>query len=797
MKIPFLRHKTVEAGAPAPTPDDVLAALIDTFFAPGYSLLIAVANSVLIAEIAAARTGVALLDQCAAALIVIAAARILLVWCYWRRKRDVAPERATLLRWELAYAVGAYAFAACVGALGVITLIDANDAVSQMLTYALAMGYMAGAATRNSGRRHIAIGQIMLTLFPIALAAAYRDEFAYYILSFMTLLYCLAGIEITIYNATNALRVLMTNKENSELAKRLAEQNLRFDAALNNMPQGLCMFDADGRLLVGNNRIGVLCGAASVAPSPGMSIAEITGKFVAAGVLTAQMAQEVAADLQRHIASGESGASEFSLRNGRIIGKTQTPLPGGGAVVLFEDVTERKQADARVRYLATHDMLTELPNRMLFNELLQGEVDAAQREDKQFCVLFIDLDRFKVINDTLGHAAGDALLRAASTRLKGCLRKQDIAARIGGDEFVALLRDVSSPADACAVADAVLARLDAPIMIHGQECSVTASIGVAMFPADAQDADTLLKNADAAMYLAKAEGKSSVRLFSNKIKTLTIQGLMLETSLRHALARGEFVVWYQPKREIETGVITGVEALLRWRHPELGLLLPEDFVPLAEETGLIVPIGKWALETACVDNMAWRAKGLGPLSVAVNLSLRQLFDVQLLAHIAEALKSSGMSPEWLELEITESMVMQNAGDAMAVLRAIKNTGVRLAIDDFGTGYSSLSLVKQLPLDAIKIDCSFVNDLLTDPNDRAIVEAVISLGKALNLRVVAEGVETEAQEEFLRDRGCLEMQGYLLSQPLPADEFYGFAAEYNLERLKSLAPKVRPAAKKSA
>lgn len=790
--------KPLDQRADSTPPVDVLAALIDSFYAPIVSFFIGSASAILIAAFVAARTGQPLLRYSVMLLAAVSVARMALIWRYRRRDKSKGLDLQSLLNWELAYAIGAYAFAASLGALGALVLLDTDDAISHMLVYVLAMGFMAGAATRNSGLRQICIWQIVLTLAPIAIAAAMRGDFAYNVLAFVTLLYCLAGVEICLYQSNNQLRVLLATREKSELAQRFEAQNSRFHAALNNMPQGLCMFDADGRLIVTNKQVGEIFGVEGVALTTGAHIQQVTQELCAAGALSPHGATQVAAGLEANLTARRAACSIVALPDGRTVSYSQTPLDDGGSVALFDDVTERHQAETRVRYLATHDMLTGLPNRTLFNQLLREEIDASKRDDRQFCVLFIDLDRFKAINDTLGHAAGDALLREASARLRACLRDSDIAARLGGDEFVAIVRDVSTPQEATALAENVLARLNDSMDIAGQECGVTASIGVAVYPANGEDEDTLLKNADSAMYLAKAEGKSGVRLFSPKIKTQTLQGLMLETSMRHALARNEFIVCYQPKRDIVTGALTGVEALLRWRHPELGLLSPDRFIPVAEETGLISPIGKWVLETACAQQMEWRAQGLEPFSVAVNLSPRQLYDDHLLDHITGALEASGMAAEWLELEITESMVMQDAGGAMTALHAIKEMGARLAIDDFGTGYSSLSLVKQMPLDAIKIDRSFINDLLTDANDRAIAEAVISLAKALRLRVIAEGVETEAQETFLREHGCQEMQGYLFSRPLEGEALASFVADYNLRRLRRLAErKVTGAVKKRA
>jgi EAL domain-containing protein (putative c-di-GMP-specific phosphodiesterase class I) len=324
-----------------------------------------------------------------------------------------------------------------------------------------------------------------------------------------------------------------------------------------------------------------------------------------------------------------------------------------------------------------------------------------------------------------------------------------------------------------------------PIVIQGQECRVSGSIGISTYPADGEDEHTLTKNADAAMYLAKEDGRNGFRFYSKNIKTQSIERLMLENSLRRALERDEFLLHYQAKQDIGSGRISGVEALLRWRHPDLGVLAPDQFIPLAEETGLIVPIGKWVLETACAQNMAWQKQGVPALRMAVNLSPRQFTSETLLSDIEAALARSGMPPDLLELEITESTVMQNVERASRLLRAVKKMGVRLAIDDFGTGYSSMSLIKQFPIDTIKVDRSFVRELLNEPNDRAITEAIIALGKALHLTIVAEGVETKEQESFLRRNRCDEIQGFLFSKPITGGEFLAFAAAHNLAQLKAV------------
>jgi diguanylate cyclase (GGDEF)-like protein/PAS domain S-box-containing protein len=435
-----------------------------------------------------------------------------------------------------------------------------------------------------------------------------------------------------------------------------------------------------------------------------------------------------------------------------------------------KEITERKEGEEQIQYLANHDALTSLPNRAMFSQVLNLALQNARRYNRTFAVLFIDLDRFKIINDTFGHEAGDKLLQEVGRLLTQTVRSSDVVARLGGDEFVVLVQEVSDARQVVPVVRKILSALTNPMFIHGQECRVTASIGICMYPADAQDEQSLMQNADIAMYRAKEEGKNTYRFYSKDINAHSFERLALETSLRHGLERNEFFLHYQAKLDLHTDRITGVEALLRWQHPELGLVSPGQFIPLAEETGLIVPIGKWVLNTACAQNMAWQKSGLPALHMAVNLSARQFADENLLQDIAAALQDNSMPPELLELELTESMVMQDTERVGKLLIAIKQLGVRLAIDDFGVGYSSLAHLKRFPIDTLKVDRSFIRDLPQDAEDQAITKAIIAMGKSLNLTIVAEGVETLEQETFLRENACDETQGYYFSRPMTSEQF---------------------------
>ena len=424
---------------------------------------------------------------------------------------------------------------------------------------------------------------------------------------------------------------------------------------------------------------------------------------------------------------------------------------------------------ARVEYLAYHDGLTTLPNRSLFSKLLGQSINQAHRYNRQLAVLFLDLDRFKSINDTLGHEAGDQLLKEVATRLKTCLRDSDTVARLGGDEFVVLLPELDDEVYAATVARKVLAAVARPFVLLGQEFRVTASVGISIYPQDGLDEETLKKNADIAMYQAKEEGKNNFRFYSRKLDANSLERLALESGLRHALERDEFQLHYQAKRDIQSGRITGMEALLRWRHPDLGIVAPMQFIPVAEETGLIVPIGKWVLRTACLQNVAWQNQGLPHLSMAVNLTARQFSDENLLADLAAILADTGMDARLLELEFTEGLLMRDVEKAVRIFAGLKAMGIRIAIDDFGIGYCSLATLKPFPLDTIKIDRSFIRDVASAAENRALTEAIIAMGRTLSLTVVAQGVETKEQADLLRQNACDEFQGFYLNKPVPADQ----------------------------
>ena len=434
-----------------------------------------------------------------------------------------------------------------------------------------------------------------------------------------------------------------------------------------------------------------------------------------------------------------------------------------------QDVTQAALAEQKVQELASYDSLTGLPNRNMFLAELERLIARCQRSGAEFSVCFIDLDRFKLVNDSLGHSAGDELLRVMASRLRGALRESDLIARLGGDEFVVLIQDGGSPTDLVRLVQKLLAAIAEPVTLQACSFLVTTSIGIAQFPHDGPDSETLLQHADAAMYQAKAQGKNRFQFYTAELAEESARELALEAELRLALAREEMVLHYQPKVDIASGCMRGVEALLRWNHPQRGQVTPGEFISLAEERGLIVPLGRWVIRAACQQLRAWQQAGLEAVPVAVNLSARQFADDKLVDDLKAAVADNGISTHLLEIELTESALMSDPERAREVLYELAAAGFRLSIDDFGTGYSSLVYLKRFPAQAVKIDRSFINGLPDDTDDAAITQAVIAMSHSLGLKVVAEGVETEAQLQVLRGLGCDEAQGYLLGRPMPADQ----------------------------
>ena len=540
----------------------------------------------------------------------------------------------------------------------------------------------------------------------------------------------------------------------------LHQQKVLLDTALDNMSQGLSMFDADGRILLYNDRYAEMMGRTGMALQ-GRLLLDVLREQKALGRWDGDPDQFVASVIAE--ARAGNSVTRTASRNGRSIRIVDQPMKGGGWVATFEDITEWQAAQEQISHMARHDALTNLPNRTLFREQLEKALRLVRRSD-QLAVLCLDLDHFKDINDSLGHPVGDALLKEVARRLGECITEHDTVARLGGDEF-AIVQFCSDcePSAVAMLASHVVETVSAPYEIAGHQLVIGVSIGISLAPEDGKNPDELLKKADLALYRAKEDGRGTYRFFETGMDARAQARRLLELDLRAALKRGEFEVYYQPIRDVAEDVVVAFEALVRWNHSLRGMISPVNFIPLAEETGLIVPLGEWVLRQACMDAAEWSQE----VGVAVNLSPVQFKNLNLVSTVKEALSASGLPAHRLELEITESVLLQNSEATLSVLHELRSFGVRISLDDFGTGYSSLSYLRSFPFDKIKIDRSFVSELATREDSMAIVRAVTGLGKSLGIVTTAEGVETDAQFDLLRQEGCTQAQGYLFSRPRPA------------------------------
>jgi diguanylate cyclase (GGDEF)-like protein len=551
-----------------------------------------------------------------------------------------------------------------------------------------------------------------------------------------------------------------------ELEKREAAvqlEKLRLQAAVDNMSHGLCLFDSSRRLVICNERYARLYGLPPDLITPGTSLARILDYRIEHGLHPVGGKE---AYLKRRFALVEDGVEStdvVELQDGRIIEIHHQPMVDGGWVSTHQDITEQRRNEEKIRYLARHDALTDLPNRTLFSEDMEA-AEARIRRGEPIAVLCIDLDHFKSVNDTLGHTIGDAVLREVGHRLKTCCRGADIVARLGGDEFAVLIGPLRQPSAAAMLAERVVKSIAEPFDIGDHRVLIGASIGIAVSPNDGADATTLFKNADLALYRAKGEGRSTFHFFEKGMDAALQERRNIEVGLRHALANGDLRLVFQPLLSLSDRRICGLEALLRWYHPERGTIAPDAFVPIAEETGLIVPIGEWVLREACSAARDWPDH----IRIAVNLSPVQFKSRHLVDHVRDALAAASLAPDRLELEVTETLLLGENPATLRTLHQLRELGVRISMDDFGTGYSSLNYLRSFPFDKIKIDRTFVHELSTAAGDGlAIVKAVIGLGRSLGISTAAEGVETEAQLDLVVAQGCTEVQGFFFSPPLPA------------------------------
>jgi len=543
----------------------------------------------------------------------------------------------------------------------------------------------------------------------------------------------------------------------------LSKQKFRLDTALNNMTHGLCMFDAKGTLVIHNARYLEIFKLPPGLIKPGCSLRELLKHLDEAGIVGGDQ-EQYATELMSSVREGKAVPFLRQLNDGRTILITNQPLADGGWIATHQDITERLQAESQIAYMAHHDALTGLPNRALFCEELDRALARIKRGG-HLALLYLDLDHFKRVNDTLGHLLGDELLKLAAERLRGCVRETDFIARLGGDEFAVIQTALEQPSDAAALAMRISEAIRSPFDLEGHRAVVDVSIGISVAPGDASARDQLLKNADLGLYGAKGGGRGIYQFYEPEMDERMKARQKLETDLRDALANGEFELHYQPVVNLHSNEISGCEALLRWRHPERGIVAPSEFIPITEESGLIVQLGEWALRQACAQAASWPDH----IKVAVNLSPVQLKGGKLVGVVVNALATSGLPACRLELEITENVLVQNTFATLTTLHQLRKLGVRISMDDFGIGYSSLSYLRSFPFDNIKIDRSFIREISERDDCVAIVRAVTNMARDLNMTTIAEGVETEQQRQKVRELGCTEMQGYLFSRPRPANE----------------------------
>ncbi len=585
------------------------------------------------------------------------------------------------------------------------------------------------------------------------------------------------GIRVVHDGRQGFLGIGLDIEERKRIEDALRQETARFVAQVESSPDGVLVVDRDGRKVIQNQRLNELWKIPpEIAADPdnqrqfAWAVAQVKDPETSTSTFTA------VATSRDEVVHGV-----VELKDGTVLERYSGPVLDKdghyhGRIWTFRDITERRRAEHRIQYLATHDDLTGLPNRNLIQDRIEQAIVHARRTDRPLALLYLDLDRFKVINDGYGHPFGDAVLKVAAQRLADLVREGDTVSRQGGDEFLILLADLRSVDDAFRIAEKIIDHLYRPVQVQGRVVHLSGSIGVSVFPRDGETADALIRNADVAMYRAKDLGRNTYQLFTREMSEETLRRVELETGLRNAVSAGQLHLAYQPKVNVASGQITGCEALLRWHHPELGPVPPDRFIPIAEDSGLIVPIGDWALRTACTQGKAWLDAGLPPVTIAVNLSARQFLQQDVVRWVLRTLDETGLPPGHLELELTESLIAQNTEKVIVTIAELKAAGVKLSIDDFGTGYSSLSYLRRFRVDTLKIDRSFVRNMLTEPEDATIVLAVIALARNLNFKVIAEGVETEQHLRFLHNNGCEEMQGYYFGRPVPAVEFEGILRE---------------------
>jgi diguanylate cyclase (GGDEF)-like protein len=737
-------------------PKDIYISLVGSLYQDAKSLFIGSAAASGAALIGAVETGEVWLLICAVTMPVVAYLRALDVRHFAGQRAKIDTVEAARV-WELRYVVGAAGAVALLGAWCLLTFVVTTDPFLRLLSFSITLAYMIGISGRNFSSPTLVHTQIVCASIPITLALLVAGGLYWTILVvviaplFASVSFISARLRQTLFDA------LVSAREVALLAAR-------FDTALNNMPLGLLMFDVDHSLVVANNRIPGLLGASPDTSRKGASVKAL--------LLDSVGAQRIAeADVKRLTAGFEDRLSRrietplfTTTEDGRSLSFTFEAMTGGGSVVLVEDVTERRAAEAAIKHLARYDSLTKLPNRTFFRDEIAQMLVRARDRHERCAIFFIDLDQFKQVNDTLGHSHGDELLCSVADRLRTVVRETDLVARLGGDEFVIVQSPLRRLDQAATLAKRVVGLLNEAFDIDGHQVIIGASIGIAIAPRDGNDADTLLKNADMALYRAKADGRGTWRFFEKDMDVEAQARRSLELDLRGAVASNAFELHYQPLVNLKTQRISGFEALLRWPHPQRGMVSPADFIPLAEEMGIIVEIGNQVLQKACIECMKWPED----IHVAVNISSTHFKRGDVVKAVQSALALSDLPAKRLEIEITETTLLQNTQSTRSTLEVLRDMGVRISLDDFGTGYSSLSYLLNFPLDRVKIDRSFLKGIGTSERALTLLRGVARLTSELGMSVVMEGVETEDQLALISaEPGVDDVQGYLFSPAVPS------------------------------
>jgi diguanylate cyclase (GGDEF)-like protein len=730
----------------------IYAALIDSLFQSPGPLFLGVVGASFAAIMTALKTGNAWLWPCVGLLLAIGTARALDTGRYRSQKRSLRLDEVS--RWEMRYQIGATFFSIALGLWCFIVLTASDDAVAHLICISVTLGYMAGGAGRTYGRPWIFHLQMALAWGPMTFAMMLHANFYYFGLSLLYVVFFFSFKHLS----SNLQRMFVRALIGQEREAALAHQ---FDTALNNMPHGLCMFGADGQLAVINHGFARMLDLPDDKVRGAATASALLDVCVIGGLISTASCKMILSEIE----NGQVGniiTADPDILRGRSLSWTVQPMAGGGAVLLLEDITERRNAEARISHLARYDELTGLPNRLNFRDEIERLLAIPREADQLAALLFIDLDQFKQVNDTLGHPSGDQLLCAVANRLRDMLRPEDFVARFGGDEFVVFQQNIRSADEAATLARRIVDQLSERYKIDNHLVEIGASVGIAMGGRDV-GADTLLKNADMALYRAKADGRGTFCFFRDEMAKSVESRRTLELDLRKALANEEFELFFQPLVNLKSGKITTCEALLRWNHPVRGTVSPVDIIPVAEDMGLIIDLGRWILRKACMECMKWPEA----VSVAVNFSPQQFHQRDVLSEVRYALEVSGLPANRLEIEITESSLLRNTQLTHDVLSQLRAIGVRISLDDFGTGYSSLSYLHNFPLQKVKIDRSFLEGIDSD-RPLMLLRGVARLSADLGMSVVVEGVETNEQLELLSAEGTVtEAQGYLFSRPVPA------------------------------